>query len=370
MENFEQVIILINRGEKNNAMAALARILQANPRSTDAWMLMADLQEEPARKADCYRQVLKINPGHVKARLHMEALSKHVSPGQEKAPGPAFPAQESTLAQEVKRLSTAVRATAPAAPTGMLETSADKDTSPLQIPLPNAPAPLPATPAGDRQAFNPIAKKQTMSAQEYVQRVNGLEMSGKNSEALKLLDEGLHKYPRDKVLWGTFVGISPSVEHSTAVIDEWLKIDPDNPAVLEAQKIVNKEKSFTREEGCLNHALYLIVGILSLSLLFLIMQLPSLLLTGKIAESGKTPANMAEGFGYIWAMFFSLVIFFLMIFTMVYGCRGTWLGKMKNGLIKYAIIFFCLFIPVGWYFMGRGIYIFFFVDMDDKKETT
>lgn len=78
---------MITAGNKAEAMRELARVLGADPRSLEGWLLMAQALDDPARQADCYRQVLKLDPGNPLATQRLEAL-------QSPAPQPAAPAPE------------------------------------------------------------------------------------------------------------------------------------------------------------------------------------------------------------------------------------------------------------------------------------
>jgi tetratricopeptide (TPR) repeat protein len=66
---------LLEIGDRHGALEALNRILQTNPRDIDAWFLLIDVVEDPAQKADCYRQILKIDPDNEFAKIHYEKLT-------------------------------------------------------------------------------------------------------------------------------------------------------------------------------------------------------------------------------------------------------------------------------------------------------
>ena len=52
----------------------LAAFLQAQPDNLAAWALLAALVDEPLRKADCYRQVLRLDPGNLAAFAALQAI--------------------------------------------------------------------------------------------------------------------------------------------------------------------------------------------------------------------------------------------------------------------------------------------------------
>jgi hypothetical protein len=65
----------IRAGDREGARRALVAALRATPGDVPAWELLATLVDEPAKKADCYRQVLRVNPQHRQAAANLAALS-------------------------------------------------------------------------------------------------------------------------------------------------------------------------------------------------------------------------------------------------------------------------------------------------------
>ena len=65
----------IEAGDREGARRELAGILRTNPQSVTAWALLADLLEDPARQADCYRQILRLEPGNRQAAARLRALT-------------------------------------------------------------------------------------------------------------------------------------------------------------------------------------------------------------------------------------------------------------------------------------------------------
>jgi predicted RNA-binding Zn-ribbon protein involved in translation (DUF1610 family) len=65
----------INAGDRQGARIALARLLEAEPDNADAWALLAILLADPAEQAQCYREILRINPNDRQARLWLESLT-------------------------------------------------------------------------------------------------------------------------------------------------------------------------------------------------------------------------------------------------------------------------------------------------------
>ena len=52
----------INVGDTEGGRWALISLLRRDPENADAWVLMADLSDDPERKANCYRRALRIDP--------------------------------------------------------------------------------------------------------------------------------------------------------------------------------------------------------------------------------------------------------------------------------------------------------------------
>lgn len=74
MSALAEIRKLVNQGERRSAQRELARLLKSDPANRDAWLLLAGLIEDPARKADCYRHVLEIDPGNKTAQKALEWL--------------------------------------------------------------------------------------------------------------------------------------------------------------------------------------------------------------------------------------------------------------------------------------------------------
>jgi len=98
MSDVESIQVLIASGRKDEAARELARLLSGSPENLEAWLLMAQVIDDPARKADCYRQVLKIDPENPLA------LAKLGEPHQKASPPPqpvSSPTPTSATAGEV-----------------------------------------------------------------------------------------------------------------------------------------------------------------------------------------------------------------------------------------------------------------------------
>jgi hypothetical protein len=84
---------LIDAGENQRAQSELLEILQADPANLPAWELLAGLLDDADKQADCYRQILRVDPQHTQAAAKLAALtgkaqtlSSQEATGTEKTP--------------------------------------------------------------------------------------------------------------------------------------------------------------------------------------------------------------------------------------------------------------------------------------------
>jgi hypothetical protein len=78
----------INAGDREGAKAALAELLEVQPDNADAWALLAILLTDPAQQAQCYREILRIDPNDRQAAIWLESLSAQV---EEPPEAPSLP---------------------------------------------------------------------------------------------------------------------------------------------------------------------------------------------------------------------------------------------------------------------------------------
>jgi hypothetical protein len=64
----------VRAGEESQVREDLAALVQTQPDSVAAWALLAALIADPQRKADCYRQVLRLDPGNLAALAVLRSL--------------------------------------------------------------------------------------------------------------------------------------------------------------------------------------------------------------------------------------------------------------------------------------------------------
>ena len=79
----------INIGDQQGARIALVALLEVEPDNADAWALLAILLTDPAEQAQCYREILRINPSDRQAEAWLESLTGQDTgqlPGEE-SPG-------------------------------------------------------------------------------------------------------------------------------------------------------------------------------------------------------------------------------------------------------------------------------------------
>jgi hypothetical protein len=80
---FELIRICIDSGEQEDARNLLDGVLHAAPHNVHAWELMAKLVDEPQKRADCYRQILRIDPEHPAALKALEEIDRAHAPSSQ-----------------------------------------------------------------------------------------------------------------------------------------------------------------------------------------------------------------------------------------------------------------------------------------------
>jgi hypothetical protein len=86
MSDLDQARELIARGEKDNAIALLASILMRNRDDVEAWLLLGETLDDPARKRDCYNQVLRLSPHGMQAATRLQELEEPSAPTRPSMP--------------------------------------------------------------------------------------------------------------------------------------------------------------------------------------------------------------------------------------------------------------------------------------------
>jgi hypothetical protein len=78
MDSLDTIRHQINAGDREGARLALREVLKTEPDNADAWGLLAILLPDPAGKAECYRQILRVNPEDRQAAAWLEALKPEI----------------------------------------------------------------------------------------------------------------------------------------------------------------------------------------------------------------------------------------------------------------------------------------------------
>jgi len=84
----------IETGDREGAKRELGSILRADPQNVAAWALLAPLLVDPAQQADCYRQILRLDPDNREAAARLRALAGQAPPpetGGDRQPRDQFP---------------------------------------------------------------------------------------------------------------------------------------------------------------------------------------------------------------------------------------------------------------------------------------
>lgn len=76
MSDLDRAKGLIADGDKENAIPLLASILIKNRNELEAWVLLGDMIDDPARKKDCYKQVLRLSPRNFHALTRLQELEE------------------------------------------------------------------------------------------------------------------------------------------------------------------------------------------------------------------------------------------------------------------------------------------------------
>ena len=119
MPDLEPIQALIAAGRKDEASRQLARVLSADASDIQAWLLMAQAIDDPARKADCYRQALKLDPvnpealGFLKGAAPAGSAPTPPPPPPSPSPLPPPPAAAPTQGTSAGRVSEPLAGQAP-----------------------------------------------------------------------------------------------------------------------------------------------------------------------------------------------------------------------------------------------------------------
>lgn len=94
-------------GRRSEARDALRRALELDPKSVDAWLALAGVEDDAEDKIACFEKVLSLDPDQVEARLGLDMLR-----GQEHQPAPdqtdSTDVLEEVIAEASRKLDAAV----------------------------------------------------------------------------------------------------------------------------------------------------------------------------------------------------------------------------------------------------------------------
>jgi len=76
MSDLNEVKGLIAKGDHGEAIPLLASILLKDKDQVEAWFLLGELIDDPARRKYCYQQVLRLVPNHSQASVRLQDLEK------------------------------------------------------------------------------------------------------------------------------------------------------------------------------------------------------------------------------------------------------------------------------------------------------
>lgn len=75
MSNLDNIRNLLAQGDKEGAIKMLVSSLRLNGNDVEAWLLLGEVIDDPAKKRDCYNQVLKLSPNNLLALNGLESLT-------------------------------------------------------------------------------------------------------------------------------------------------------------------------------------------------------------------------------------------------------------------------------------------------------
>jgi hypothetical protein len=75
MDTLETPKHFIQIGDINTACIELSKVLSSDPNNLEAWELLSKLVDDPNQRADCFNQMLRIDPENKTAAQHLQAIS-------------------------------------------------------------------------------------------------------------------------------------------------------------------------------------------------------------------------------------------------------------------------------------------------------
>lgn len=90
-DRLERIKHRINAGDREGARLELADLLQSDEDNVDAWALLAILLRDPVEQAECYRQILRVDPGNTQAATWLESLMRQIPKSLDRVELPELP---------------------------------------------------------------------------------------------------------------------------------------------------------------------------------------------------------------------------------------------------------------------------------------
>jgi hypothetical protein len=90
---FDDATQALQNGDEAQAHNLLRQVMQQSQTDQEAWLLLAELAEQPSQKIFCLNQALLLDPENSKARLWLDELQSQVNQAAEPEPPEATPAQ-------------------------------------------------------------------------------------------------------------------------------------------------------------------------------------------------------------------------------------------------------------------------------------
>ena len=87
----------IQSGNIEGARRSLFGFLRKNPNHITGWMLLAELMDDPQKQADCYRQVLRLDPTHNQAAARLTEIDVRHTMGSQNEMGVGEDIGDNTL---------------------------------------------------------------------------------------------------------------------------------------------------------------------------------------------------------------------------------------------------------------------------------
>lgn len=75
-QQLQEAVTLAKQGNKVEAQARVSDVLQSHPESADAWILMAQLVDDPVRQLECWRKASNLKPDDMRIQANIARLAK------------------------------------------------------------------------------------------------------------------------------------------------------------------------------------------------------------------------------------------------------------------------------------------------------